>query len=68
MGLPTVLINGLAAAQVGATCVCVAPAPDVIIKGSATVTIGGLAAARLGDATAHGGTIVSGAPDVMIGG
>jgi uncharacterized Zn-binding protein involved in type VI secretion len=48
-------------------CVCVGP-PDTIIKGSATVFIGGKPAARLGDATAHGGTIMLGLPTVMIGG
>ena len=39
-----------------------------IVKGSATVTIGGRPAARMGDQTAHGGVIAAGAPDVMIGG
>jgi len=42
--------------------------PDVIVKGSATVMIGGLPAARMGDTTAHGGVIVAGLPSVMIGG
>jgi uncharacterized Zn-binding protein involved in type VI secretion len=67
-GCPTVLIGGLPAARVGDTAVCVAPAPDSIVKGSATVTIGGVPAARMGDSTAHGGTIVMGWPTVMIGG
>lgn len=66
-GEPTVLICKLPAARVGDMCVCVGP-PDSITKGSATVTIGGMAAARMGDATAHGGQIVLGAPTVMIGG
>jgi uncharacterized Zn-binding protein involved in type VI secretion len=35
--------------------------------GSFTVMIGGQPAARLGDMTVHGGTIVAGAPQVMIG-
>lgn len=30
--------------------------------------IGGKPAARMGDTTAHGGTIVSGCPTVLIGG
>jgi uncharacterized Zn-binding protein involved in type VI secretion len=47
--------------------VCVGP-PDAIAQGSATVLIGGVPAARMGDATAHGGTIVLGMPTVMIGG
>ena len=48
-------------------CVCVGP-PDSIVKGSATVMIGGKPAARMGDTTAHGGSIVLGCPTVMIGG
>jgi uncharacterized Zn-binding protein involved in type VI secretion len=35
--------------------------------GSTTVMIGGMPAARLGDTTAHGGSIVVGCPTVMIG-
>lgn len=66
-GAPTVLIGGLPAAKVGDLLVCVGP-PDAIVKGSATVKIMGLPAARLGDKTAHGGTILMGAPNVMIGG
>ncbi|WP_240723635.1 PAAR domain-containing protein, partial [Flavobacterium sp. J27] len=42
--------------------------PDSIVKGSATVMIGGMPAARVGDSTAHGGSIVLGAFNVLIGG
>lgn len=66
-GMPTVLIGKLPAARVGDMCTCVGP-PDSIIKGSATVMIGGMPAARMGDSTAHGGVIVLGAMNVMIGG
>lgn len=66
-GIPTVLIGKMPAAVVGDNCVCVGP-PDSIIKGSATVMIGGKPAARMGDSTAHGGSIVLGCPTVMIGG
>ncbi|AGC77855.1 putative Zn-binding protein involved in type VI secretion [Nonlabens dokdonensis] len=66
-GEPTVLIGQLPAACVGDTLICVGP-PDVIVKGSSTVTIGGRPAARLGDTTAHGGKILLGAMNVMIGG
>jgi len=45
---------------------CTGP-PDSIVMGSATVLIGGMPAARMGDTTAHGGTIVAGAPTVLIG-
>jgi len=47
--------------------VCVGP-PDTIVRGSATVLIGGKSAARVGDPTAHGGSIVLGCPTVLIGG
>lgn len=66
-GSPTVLISGMPAAVLGDRCTCVGP-PDSIVRGSATVMIGGQPAARMGDATAHGGSIVIGAPTVMIGG
>ena len=66
-GPPTVLIANMPAATVGCSCVCVGP-PDSIVKGSTTVTINGQPAARMGDTTAHGGSIVLGCPTVMIGG
>ncbi len=65
-GGATVLIAGLAALRVGDLLTCTGP-PDSVVAGSATVLIGGLPAARLGDSTAHGGTLVAGAPTVMIG-
>lgn len=61
------LIGKLPAAVMGDMATCVGP-PDTIIKGSATVMIGGKPAARMGDTTAHGGSIVMGCPTVMIGG
>lgn len=66
-GEPTVLIDNMPAARVTDTLLCIGP-PDEIVSGSATVLIGGLAAARVGDQTAHGGEIVLGALNVMIGG
>jgi len=66
-GVPTVLICKMPAAVVGDSCVCVGP-PDSIVKGSATVMIGNMPAARIGDSTAHGGAIVVGCPNVIIGG
>jgi uncharacterized Zn-binding protein involved in type VI secretion len=66
-GTPTVLIAGMPAAKVGDLLTCAGP-PDSIIQGSSTVMISGMPAARMGDATAHGGTIVIGAPTVIIGG
>ena len=66
-GVATVLIGKLPAAVMGDTCICVGP-PDTIIKGSSSVMIGGKLAARMGDTTAHGGSIVMGCPTVQIGG
>ncbi|MCP4285381.1 MAG: type VI secretion protein [Gammaproteobacteria bacterium] len=63
----TVLVCKMPAAVVGDNCVCVGP-PDAIVKGSATVMISGKPAARIGDTTAHGGSIVLGCPTVIIGG
>jgi len=39
----------------------------MIALGSFTVLVGGMPAARLGDLTAHGGTIVLGCFTVLIG-
>lgn len=66
VGCPTVLTGMLPQARVGDNLVCVGP-PDVIVKGSAGVFVGGPPAARMGDMTAHGGVIVLGCPTVIIG-
>jgi uncharacterized Zn-binding protein involved in type VI secretion len=66
-GVPNVLISNLPASVIGDMCVCTGP-PDSIAKGSATVLIGNKPAARMGDQTAHGGTIVTGAFNVLVGG
>jgi uncharacterized Zn-binding protein involved in type VI secretion len=66
MGAPTVLTGMLPQARVGDPAVCVGP-PDVIALGSFTVIVMGQPAARIGDLTAHGGTIVAGLPTVLIG-
>ena len=65
-GAPTVLIDFLPAARVTDLLTCVGP-PDTIVKGSAGVFINFLPAARMGDLTAHGGVIILGAPNVIIG-
>jgi uncharacterized Zn-binding protein involved in type VI secretion len=62
----TVLVCNMPAARVGDMATCVGP-PDVIALGSFTVLISGQPAARLGDLTAHGGSIVVGAPTVLTG-
>jgi uncharacterized Zn-binding protein involved in type VI secretion len=63
---PLVLIGFMPAARVTDMCICVGP-PDVIVRGSPTVYIMGLMAARIGDNTAHGGVIVTGMINVLIG-
>ncbi len=65
-GVPTVLTCMLPQANVGTMATCVGP-PDVIVKGSLGVFVGGMPAARMLDMTAHGGVIVMGAPTVIIG-
>jgi uncharacterized Zn-binding protein involved in type VI secretion len=65
-GCPTVLIQNMPASVVGDMCMCVGP-PDSIIMGSTGVFFGGMPAARMGDPTAHGGTITLGCPTVLIG-
>ena len=65
-GAPTVLIDFLPAATVTNMLTCVGP-PDIIVKGSAGVFVNFMPAARMGDMTAHGGVIVMGAPNVIIG-
>ncbi len=65
-GAITVLICSLPAARVVDMEVCVGP-PDSIVLGSMTVLIDKMPAARLGDMSAHGGSIVAGAPTVLIG-
>jgi uncharacterized Zn-binding protein involved in type VI secretion len=66
-GALTVWIGGLPAATLGNLALCVGP-PDTVVKGSTTVLLMGRPAARMGDKTAHGGTILTGYPTVLIGG
>lgn len=66
-GTPTVTIGGKFAATFGNMCMCTAPAPDSIVLGSLGVFIGGNPAARIGDQTAHGGSIMIGNIQVLIG-
>lgn len=66
VGCFTVLTVMLPQARIGDMAVCVGP-PDTIAMGSPTVLVGGMPAARMGDTCAHGGSIVLGAPTVLIG-
>jgi uncharacterized Zn-binding protein involved in type VI secretion len=66
-GSGNVVICGMPAAFLTSQAVCVGP-PDQIVYGSPTVIINGRPAARLGDASAHGGVVVQGCYTVLIGG
>jgi uncharacterized Zn-binding protein involved in type VI secretion len=66
LGAPAVLIGGQPAARVTDMCTCVGP-PDAIAVGSLGVIIASLCAARMGDQTLHGGSVVVGLPTVLIG-
>ena len=66
LGAFTVLISNMPAARVGDMAICVGP-PDTIALGSFTVLTSNMPQARMGDLTAHGGTIVLGAPTVLVG-
>ena len=73
-GVTTVLIGGMPAAVVGDTHACAMPPtagphpPTPFTQGSTSVLIGGRPALRLGDLAGCGAPIVTGAPDVQIGG
>jgi uncharacterized Zn-binding protein involved in type VI secretion len=66
MGSPTVITGSMPQARVSDACICVGP-PDVLVMGSSTVLVDGLMAIRVGDLTAHGGTVMSGFETVLIG-
>jgi uncharacterized Zn-binding protein involved in type VI secretion len=63
---PNVITGGIPQARVTDMLTCVGPI-DVIVKGSTSVFVNNLQAARIGDLTAHGGVIVTGCPTVIIG-
>ncbi len=65
-GAPNVMINGKSAALMGDMCTCMS-APDVIAMGAPSVFINGVPVVCQGDLTAHGGVIVQGEPNVIIG-
>ena len=67
LGSFNVITGGQPQARVTDICLCIGP-PDMIALGSATVQVNGLMAARIGDMTAHGGSIVGMCPTVLIGG
>nr|WP_294553783.1 PAAR domain-containing protein [uncultured Rhodopila sp.] len=67
LGCFTVLVCAMPQARISDMHVCVGP-PGTMVAGSPTVLVGGMPASRVGDSTAHGGTVVGpGAPTVLIG-
>lgn len=76
IGMPggrTVYVGRMFAAAVGDPCPCAgdpaaAASPDKIKQGSSSVYIQGNAAARMGDPTEHGGSLIVGFPTVFVGG
>jgi uncharacterized Zn-binding protein involved in type VI secretion len=69
LGAPNVLIGALPAARQLDLGICMGVGlPNPIIKGSATVLVGGRGQARMGDPMAHGGRIALGFPLVFVGG
>ncbi len=72
-GVETVTVEGLPAAVQGDTHACSFPGtpphpPSPMLLGSATVTIAGRAAVRVGDAAGCGAVVVTGSATVSIGG
>jgi hypothetical protein len=63
---PNVLIGWLPAARITDKCICVGPL-DMIREGSSNVLIGKKNAARMFDKTMHGGVIMKGQFNVLIG-
>lgn len=72
-GVSTVLIGNLPASVIGDTHTCSFPGtpphpPTPMLMGSTSVLIGGRPAVRVGDAAGCTATVISGSPNVMIGG
>ncbi len=63
----TVITGMMPQARITDIAICVGP-PSMIVKGSMTVIVMNLPAARILDNTMHGGVIVTGFPTVIIGG
>jgi uncharacterized Zn-binding protein involved in type VI secretion len=67
VGAPSIVkIGGLLAAYVTTPATPCFAGPNTVVKGSSKVKINGMPAARITDKTAHGSTITTGFPKVMI--
>ncbi|CAA0148408.1 PAAR domain-containing protein [Tenacibaculum maritimum] len=65
-GESNVLFNDKPVATMGSLCTCVGSS-DTIVQGNPTVLINGKPIACVGDMTAHGGVVVSGSSNIIIG-
>ncbi|OBQ57324.1 PAAR domain-containing protein [Tamlana sp. s12] len=65
-GEVNVLFNSKPAATLGSLCTCVG-GPDTIISGNPSVLINGKPMACVGDSSAHGGIVVMGEANILIG-
>lgn len=65
-GAVTVLAGGMPVATMGTMAICVGP-PDILTLGSMAVFAMGQPVVRVGDVTAHGGSVMVGLPTVMVG-
>ena len=66
-GSVSVFANGKPIGRVGDQLQCQSPALDIVSKGSASVFADGKPTARMNDMTAHGGTIMIGEVNVLVG-
>jgi len=66
-GAKSVLLEHVAGCVVGDACTC-ATGPDTTFEASSSVMYEGKYAVRVGDLTAHGGSITAGAAKVFVGG
>ncbi len=69
-GSPMVQSNGLSQARATDPCMCMSAPMNFIVTGAELVLVDGLPAARMTDKTMHQppGTIVTGSPNILIGG
>ena len=66
VGMPNLLINAMPTAVEGSLATCVGP-PDAIAVGLPLVLVSGMPIAVLGSTTVHGGAVVLGMPDYVVG-
>jgi uncharacterized Zn-binding protein involved in type VI secretion len=68
IGAPTVHVNSRPQVRGGDRVICRCASGDFVVTGSGTVIVNGKPAVRLSDVTFHAGSVIDGAPNVVIGG